>query len=668
MSQEQKQSPQFTFTLPTQFITCPITHEIYVDPVMLDDGIIYERKAAIKWFEENSEPPVIGPSGKELKNKEMVANIGLRDAISSFPQAAAKWQQELEKLQKMQEELQNFNQQFAQEMGGANGESKEKVISEEKLPHPLEEKILFFQKVEPLNTFLQKIKASCEALEQIVPEGFLCPITHLPMENPQVLPDGHSFEKTAIEAWINEKNPGATSPLTRLSITHDALKANPCLQLVIKEVSLQLQSAKASQLKVIDELLDKIHANYLLKNNALFRAGEKYYQLFQYRAALPLLLEVAKIPHPRAYAYLGTIYTVAGFGVRQHLPTARYYYSLAREIAHFISTAAPTLQQFTSTDAPMLKQLFIAHATMGDPAAQTEWAIYAEFKDPKLAVEKYRLACEQNHPGALNRLAWCHRYGTGGTEINLETATKLWRRAAKAGHSVAQNELGECYEEGQGVTKNLKRAVSWYRKAAKLDNANAQKNLARCLEKGIGTTQNLIEAVQWYERAALQIPLSTVADQAWLPAILRYYHLSCGSLEPEWDLLENHRSLLSRIPVNEEKALSIKANELLQSAVAGDAIAQCLLADHYLAARDYSQAISWYAKAAEQGNSAAKKMYAIVLASQHELTQELEFKQFLALLTQFPLVVQQLIFAYCCSEEQGTAIISPFEKGGLRGI
>ena len=49
------------------------------------------------------------------------------------------------------------------------------------------------------------------------PEVFFCPITHELMKDPYVAPDGHTYERNMIEAWINGHG---TSPITNLKLEH----------------------------------------------------------------------------------------------------------------------------------------------------------------------------------------------------------------------------------------------------------------------------------------------------------------------------------------------------------------------------------------------------------------------------------------------------------------
>ena len=60
-----------------------------------------------------------------------------------------------------------------------------------------------------------------------VPEDFYCPITGELMKDPVSEPDGHTYERNAIEKWIMDKG---TSPMTRKYIGTDDLKPNLTLK------------------------------------------------------------------------------------------------------------------------------------------------------------------------------------------------------------------------------------------------------------------------------------------------------------------------------------------------------------------------------------------------------------------------------------------------------
>jgi hypothetical protein len=53
-----------------------------------------------------------------------------------------------------------------------------------------------------------------------IPTKYVCPITRQLMADPVSAPDGHIYEKNAIEAWLSVN---ATSPMTRVPMTADQL-------------------------------------------------------------------------------------------------------------------------------------------------------------------------------------------------------------------------------------------------------------------------------------------------------------------------------------------------------------------------------------------------------------------------------------------------------------
>ncbi|KAJ8352244.1 hypothetical protein SKAU_G00237200 [Synaphobranchus kaupii] len=64
-----------------------------------------------------------------------------------------------------------------------------------------------------------------------VPDEFLCPITREVMKDPVIAADGFSYEREAIESWINSKN--RSSPLTNLPLQTTVVTPNRTLKMAI---------------------------------------------------------------------------------------------------------------------------------------------------------------------------------------------------------------------------------------------------------------------------------------------------------------------------------------------------------------------------------------------------------------------------------------------------
>lgn len=69
---------QYTVTYTEKDIMCPITCEIFHDPVVAKDGFTYERIAIKSWFENHNRSPM---TNKKLKNKAVYPNLFIKEAI-----------------------------------------------------------------------------------------------------------------------------------------------------------------------------------------------------------------------------------------------------------------------------------------------------------------------------------------------------------------------------------------------------------------------------------------------------------------------------------------------------------------------------------------------------------------------------------------------------------
>jgi hypothetical protein len=66
-----------------------------------------------------------------------------------------------------------------------------------------------------------------------IPPNLICSITHEVMEDPVMTSDGHSYERAAIQEWLNSGR--NTSPLTGVPLRDRNLRPNLCLKRVIDE-------------------------------------------------------------------------------------------------------------------------------------------------------------------------------------------------------------------------------------------------------------------------------------------------------------------------------------------------------------------------------------------------------------------------------------------------
>ena len=81
---------------------------------------------------------------------------------------------------------------------------------------------------------------------------------------------------------------------------------------------------------------------------------------------------------------------------------------------------------------------------------------------------------------------------------------KWYRKAAEQNYAEAQNNLGVCYEQGDGVAKDQVEGVKWFRKAAEQNDAATRLHLGISYVKGEGVAEDLVEAYKWVLLAARQ--------------------------------------------------------------------------------------------------------------------------------------------------------------------
>ena len=84
-------------------------------------------------------------------------------------------------------------------------------------------------------------------------------------------------------------------------------------------------------------------------------------------------------------------------------------------------------------------------------------------------------------------------------------AIAILRPLAEAGDPVAQNVLGDAYDEGRGVTQDIKLAEEWFLKSAAQGYVKAQYNLGLFYRNGRpGVPRNFAKAIRFYEAAIEQ--------------------------------------------------------------------------------------------------------------------------------------------------------------------
>jgi TPR repeat protein len=97
------------------------------------------------------------------------------------------------------------------------------------------------------------------------------------------------------------------------------------------------------------------------------------------------------------------------------------------------------------------------------------------------------------------------REGRVGQPSSTE-AFRWYERAAVLGDRLGINNLGCCYQFGNGVQADPQRAFELYSRAVELNEPMALINLAICYERGIGTSVDAAKGAELRRRAASAKP------------------------------------------------------------------------------------------------------------------------------------------------------------------
>jgi TPR repeat protein len=141
-------------------------------------------------------------------------------------------------------------------------------------------------------------------------------------------------------------------------------------------------------------------------------------------------------------------------------------------------------------------------------------------QDDALALKWLRLAADENYSDAENELGILYSSGRA-VEKNKTEALRLYKKAAKHGSSSGMFNLGACYYNGEGVNTDDALAFAWFTVAKESGSAPAADAVARSnselrpiiineglrdigefYEKGEALLRNMPEAIKWYTQAA----------------------------------------------------------------------------------------------------------------------------------------------------------------------
>lgn len=99
-------------------------------------------------------------------------------------------------------------------------------------------------------------------------------------------------------------------------------------------------------------------------------------------------------------------------------------------------------------------------------------------------------------------------YSSGfGAPKDIDTAFKLYEKAARLGNVDAQLAVGDFYYDGTEVQRSYSKAKYWYEKSARGGNAISQSNLGYMYLNGEGVSVDNKTARFWFELAVKKVIL-----------------------------------------------------------------------------------------------------------------------------------------------------------------
>jgi TPR repeat protein len=108
----------------------------------------------------------------------------------------------------------------------------------------------------------------------------------------------------------------------------------------------------------------------------------------------------------------------------------------------------------------------------------------------------YKKAADENNSDAISRLGQIYENGLLGQEIDMKKAINYYKKAIDLDENAeAMNCIGSIYYKGKHLKQNYTLAFETFQRAAKFGNLDAMNNLGICYEYGNGVSKNVERAM-----------------------------------------------------------------------------------------------------------------------------------------------------------------------------
>ena len=172
------------------------------------------------------------------------------------------------------------------------------------------------------------------------------------------------------------------------------------------------------------------------------------------------------------------------------------------------SKAKPTLANFKIPATPLTpspKSLELQNPSRKDTEFYLGRRLQAGLgkEDQAVALTHFKKAAEKGDLDASVEVGICYEEGQG-VEKNLKLAFKNYERAADKGHPRGMRHLGYCYFNGQGVTRDVYKALRYWNQGAEKEEIGCLTILARIYASGLlkEAPKDMPKAIDYFRRAA----------------------------------------------------------------------------------------------------------------------------------------------------------------------
>lgn len=206
-----------------------------------------------------------------------------------------------------------------------------------------------------------------------------------------------------------------------------------------------------------------------MNEEELLHEAERLYLAFEHEKAFALFEQLAEAGNGRAMYFLGEYYA-NGYYVAKNKFAAYQWRERGAEAgdvlarlntAYWFPEGSEEREEIIEKSLTLLRLL----AIMNDVFAEYELAdvLYHVEGERDEAQRLFEIAAEKGHWGAMNQLGnMLHRHG------EYQKANEWYKKAGEVGYDWGWYNLGNSYEKGEGVAKDVEKALACYERASNM--------------------------------------------------------------------------------------------------------------------------------------------------------------------------------------------------------